>query len=132
MNKGITKTNILLNIELETQKTWNTLTDIQDDWKKTATKYTCKITYFGKCYVFNYWMGSAHTKAPTIKDILYSFLMDDVSSLTFSDFCHEFGYNIDSIKALKTYQECEDQTKNFYRLFDEEEREILKELLEDY
>ena len=129
---GITKENILLNVKLETQKTWNSDTDKKDEWKKTATKYACKITYFGKSYVFNYWMGSANTKAPTKKDILYSFLMDDVMGLTFNDFCNEFGYDNDSIKALKTYQACEEQTKNFYRLFDEEEREILRELLEDY
>lgn len=131
-NTEITKENILLNVELETQKTWNNETDKKDDWKKSATKYACKITYLGKSYVFNYWMGSAHTKAPTVKDVLYSFLMDDVTGLTFNDFCNEFGYDNDSIKALKTYQACEEQTKNFNRLFDEEEREILRELLEDY
>ena len=58
--------------------------------------------------------------------------MDDVSNMDFKEFCSEFGYDNDSIKALRTFEACKEQTKNFNRLFNEEEREILRELLEDY
>ena len=128
----ITKTNILNNIELKTIKTWNNETDETDEWKRTATKYNCKITFKNKIYSFNFWMGSAHTKAPSEKDVLYSFIMDDVTGMDFEEFCLEFGYDNDSIKALRTFEACKEQTENFYRLFNEEEREILRELLEDY
>ena len=125
----ITKTNILNNIELETIKTRNNETDKKDEWKRTATKYACKLTFKNQSYVFDYWMGSAHTKAPSKKDVLYSFIMDDVTGLDFEEFCLEFGYDNDSIKALRTFEACKEQTENFYRLFNEEEREILRELL---
>lgn len=128
----ITKKNILSNIKLETIKTWNNEHDKKDEWKRTATKYNCKITFKNKTYTFNFWMGSAHTKAPSKKDVLYSFIMDDVSYMDFNEFCLTFGYDDDSIKALKTFKACQTQTDNFYRLFDEEEREMLRELLEDY
>ena len=128
----ITKENILNNIKLEKVKTWNSNEDCKDEWKRTATKYNCKITYQNQFCTFNYWMGSAHTKAPNKKDVLYSFIMDDVSYMDFEEFCSNFGYDTDSIKALKTFEACQKQTDNFYRLFNENEREMLRELLEDY
>lgn len=128
----ITKKNILSNIKLETIKTWNNEQDKKDDWKRTATKYTCKLTFKNQSYTFSYWMGSAHTKAPTKKDVLYSMIMDDVSYMDFNEFCSNFGYDNDSIRALNTFKACQTQTDNFYRLFNEDEREILRELLEDY
>ena len=128
----IAKTNILNNIKLQTIETWNNETDKKEEWKRTATKYTCKLTFKNQSYAFSYWMGSAHTKAPSKKDILYSFIMDDVTGLDFEEFCLEFGYDNDSIKALRTFEACKDETENFYRLFNEEEREILRELLENY
>ena len=36
----------------------------------------------------------------------------------FQDFCNEFGFNEDSIQALKTYEACQDQELNLRRLFD--------------
>lgn len=128
----ITKKNILSNIKLETIKTWNSEQDKKDDWKRTATKYNCKLTFKNQSYTFNYWMGAAHTKAPSKKDVLYSMIIDDVSYMDFNDFCTNFGYDNDSIRALNTFKACQTQTDNFYRLFNEEEREILRELLEDY
>ena len=127
----ITKTNILNNIELKTIKTWNNETDRTDEWKRTAKKYVCKLTFKNQSYTFNYWMGSAHTKAPSKKDVLYSFITDDITGMDFK-FCSEFGYDNDSIKALRTFEACKEQTENFHRLFNKEEREILRELLEDY
>ena len=128
----IAKTNILNNIELETIKTWNNETDKKEEWKRTATKYVCKLTFKNQSCTFNYWIGSAHTKAPSKKDVLYSFIMDDVTGMDFKEFCLEFGYDNDSIKALRIFEACKEQTENFYRLFNEEEREILRELLNDY
>ena len=127
-----TKENILHNIKLETIKTWNNNNDIKDEWKRTATKYKCKITFKNQSYVFSFWMGAAHTQPPTKKDVLYSFIMDDVSYMDFDEFCSCFGYDNDSIKALKNFRACEEQTKNVNRLFNEEEKEMLRELLKDY
>ena len=71
-------------------------------------------------------------KRPTKKDILYFMILDDVGNMNFNDFCNEFGYDNDSIKALKIYEGCLKETEGYYNMFDNEEREILSELLQDY
>ena len=132
MHTGITSTNILLNIELEFKATWKTQEELSDKWKATANKYLCKITYFNQYYIFDYWMGAGLKRMPSVKDVLYSFIMDDVHNMSFKDFCNCFGYDNDSIKALETYKLCEKQTEAYYKMFDYEERELLQELLQDY
>ena len=132
MHTGITSKNIFLNIKLESKPTWKTQEELSDKWKATANKYLCKIEYFNKYYVFNFWMGTGLKRMPSVKDVLYSFIMDDVHDMSFKDFCDYAGYNNDSIKTLETYKLCQKQTENFYRMFDYEERELLQELLQDY
>ena len=138
MRNGITKENILLNINIYVKETFKTQEDMNDNWKKTANKWQVKLVYFDKEYVTDFYMGSGlvdkmgKPKKPTKKDILYSMIIDDVSDLDFNDFCNEFGYNNDSIKALKVYESCKRETKAYYNMFDSKEREVLRELLEDY
>jgi hypothetical protein len=56
------------------------------------------------------------------------FLYDVLSSLSFfcpidfQDFCDEFGYDNDSIKAKKTFKKCLSQESNLQKLFSDEER----------
>lgn len=138
MRNGITKENLLLNIKLEVHPSFLTKEDLDDEWKKTSNKWQVKLSYFNKEYVTDFYMGSGLAskygvpKRPKKKDVLYSMIMDDVSGLSFNDFCDEFGYDNDSIKALETYKVCEKETQIYYDMFDSEEREILRELLEDY
>lgn len=138
MRTGITKENILLNIQLYAQPSFKTREDMKDEWKKTANKWQVKLVYFDKVYVTDFYMGSGlvdkmdKPKEPTKEDILSSMIMDDVSDLNFNDFCNEFGYDNDSIKAFKIYNNCLTETEAYYDMFDDEEREILAELLQDY
>lgn len=138
MRNGITKENILLNIETKAIAVFKTQEDMDDKWRKTANKWQVKLVYFDKEYVTDFYMGSGLTnkrnepKKPTKKDILYSMMVDDVSNMDFSDFCENFGYNKDSTKALKIYKACLKETKAYYNMFDSEEREVLRELLKDY
>ena len=138
MRNGITKENILLNIKIASEKIFKTREDMNDEWKKIANKWQVKLAYFDKEYVMNFYMGSGlvdkmnKPKKPTKEDVLYSMIIDDVSNMNFNDFCDEFGYNKDSIKALKTYKACLKETEAYYDMFDREEREVLRELLEDY
>lgn len=138
MRTEITKENILLNIELYVQPSFKTQEDMKDEWKKGANKWQIKLVYFDKIYVTDFYMGSGlvdkigKPKEPTKKDVLYSMIIDDVSDLDFNDFCNEFGYNNDSIKALKVYEACKRETKAYYDMFDSEERETLEEILSDY
>lgn len=128
----ITKNNILSNINLKTVKIELNANDLKDEWKRNASKYNCKLSFKNKSIVLDYYMGAAHTKAPTKKDILYSLVMDDVNDMNFDDFCMNFGYDNDSIKALRIFEACQKQTKEFYDVFNADEIEILRELLEDY
>ena len=138
MKNGITKENILLNIKIYANTAFKTQEDRDDEWKKGANKWQVRLVYFDKEHVTNFYMGSGlvdemgRPKKPTKKDILYSMIMDDVSDMNFNDFCDEFGYNNDSIKALKIYKACLKETKAYYNMFDSEEREVLEELLQDY
>lgn len=138
MKNGITKENILLNIKINAQESFKTQNDLKDEWKRTANKWQVRLIYFDKEFVTDYYMGSGlvdkmgRLKKPQVKDVLYSMIMDDVSNMNFDDFCNEFGYDNDSIKALETYKACEKQTQAYYNMFDSEEREALQELLENY
>ena len=138
MKNEITKENILSNIGLKVQKSFKTQEDFSDEWKKTTNKWQVKLIYFNKEYVTNYFMGSGlvdswgRPQKPTIKDVLYSMIADDVNDIDFEEFCKEYGYDNDSIKALEIYKACQKQTKAYYNMFDDEERGILRELLQDY
>ena len=138
MRNGITKENILLNIKIYVQPIFKTREDMKDDWKKTTNKWQVKLVYFDKEYVTNFYMGSelvnrmGKPKKPTKKDVLHSMIMDDVSNMNFNYFCDEFGYDNDSIKVLKIYEECLKETEVYYNMFDNEKREVLRELLGGY
>lgn len=70
-----------------------------------------------------------------LKDILYCLKLDSESyyfSSDFKNFCDEFGYNEDSKKALKIYNACKKQYERYNKLFNEEEKEELNQILEDY
>ena len=138
MKDGITKGNLLLNIGFRVTPSFLTKEDLKDEWKRTSNKWQIQLTYFDKEYVTDFYMGcglvdkNGRPRKPRKKDILYSMVMEDVSDLSFDDFCNEFGYDNDSIKALKIYKNCKKQTEIYYEMFDMEEREALRELLEDY
>ena len=128
-HENITKDNIILNIDLKVREAFKTGEDLKDNWKKDAHKYQVKISYFDKSYVTDYYMGSALTRMPNKKDVLSSMLLDDVSGIDFDEFCCEFGYDNDSIKALETYKACQRETKALHNMFDSDEIDMLRELL---
>lgn len=138
MKDGITKNNLLLNIRFKAHPSRLTKKDKEDEWKRTSNKWQVKLIYFDEEYVTDFYMGcglvdkNGKPKRPSKRDVLFFMIMNDVSCLTFKDFCDEFGYDDDSIKALKIYRKCQEETEAYYDMFDSEEREILRELLEDY
>lgn len=138
MHQGITKQNILLNIKFDTIPIFKTKQDLLDKWKRTANKWQVRLIYFDKVFVTDYYMVSGLVDKcnrpikPQVKDVLYSMIMDDVSNMSFNDFCNAFDYDNDSNKALETYKACQKQTQAYYNMFDIEERAILSGLLQDY
>lgn len=63
-------------------------------------------------HVFGGWV-----KLPTETDVLECLYSDsEAGKLSFNDFCDEFGYDKDSIKALDTYRACMDIADKLTRL----------------
>jgi len=63
--------------------------------------------------------GSAHTKAPTLAEVL-DCLASDASgienALSFEDWANEYGCDTDSRKAEKTYHICQEQAEDLRNL----------------
>lgn len=63
--------------------------------------------------------GSAHTKPPTVEDVLDCIAADCSGALNargFEDWASEYGYDPDSRKAEDTYRACQIQLRDIERL----------------
>lgn len=88
-----------------------------DAWAATASHYRCKITkkqpgQRSRSYSLPFSQGSAHTQAPKLAEVL-DCLASDASGFenarSFDEWCSEYGYDIDSRKAERTYRIIEKQ-----------------------
>lgn len=90
--------------------------------KKTKENLTLYNNELEKC---------SKVKPLQIDDVLYSLVMDSyVKNMDFEDFCGEFGYDEDSIKASEIYKACQKATKKL-RTFVPDLNEA-QELFQDY
>ena len=70
---------------------------------------------------------------PEICGIIYSLIMDsDAICESFDNWCNNFGYDSDSLKAFNIYQACTDNAKKMRKIIDNATLELLREALEDY
>lgn len=118
---------------------------VRDKWECDAWRVT-----LGK-FTTDYYTGTGHRKMPAnvkpnnnfgIKpkptvpcaaDVLYSLLSDaSAADQSFGDWCADYGYDADSISALNTYQVCEKIGHEMRKLFDNQTRELFREVLQDY
>ena len=80
------------------------------------------VKFNGKTTKFDFWGSLAKPKIEDEEKLifaLYCFISDAVAAEeSFEDFCANFGYDNDSIKALKTYKACETANTKFNRVFD--------------
>lgn len=75
----------------------------------------------------------AKPQAPRAADVLYSLLSDATAEQqSFSDWCSDLGKDTDSIKALNTYSQCCEASKNLYRIFSAAHIVEMREILQDY
>jgi hypothetical protein len=87
--------------------------------------FNCTLTRNRKRYTFNFGQSIATGNVePTMYDILTCLTKYDPE--TFEFFCGEYGYNTDSIKALKTYKAVQREFNGINRLFSD----ILEQLQE--
>jgi hypothetical protein len=99
---------------------------------KKYTESLKAITGLDKVLIVDSYTDS-YAVTPTQASVLYCLLLDaEIGSLSFDDFCSDFGYDSDSISDFKTYQACMAITKQVQKLFTSSERQQLQELLQDY
>jgi hypothetical protein len=72
-------------------------------------------------------------RKPKIADVLHSLTMDaSAADQNFHDWCAEYGYSDDSIKALNTYKACLEIGVAMRKHFSPETVRQIRELLQDY
>lgn len=121
----------------------------EDEWKHflwscelITTKGRVTVDFkmgLGHVHKSNQWLSrysdhhQAKPKAPKIEDILHSLIFDqEAMHMSFNDWCDTFGYDQDSIKAFRIYQDCCESGKKLDILYTREQIRDIKEALQDY
>lgn len=66
-----------------------------------------------------------------LDDVLYSLIMDSYATEeTFEDWCSEYGYDADSRKAERMYNDCKENTKKLKTFIDD--LDVAREKFQDY
>lgn len=95
------------------------------DDKEERYIFNITLSRKGKRYTFNFGQSiAAGDKEPTMYDILTC--LEKYESRDFQDFCSNYGYDTDSIKAFNTYKAVDREYKAVVRLFGD----IMEELQE--
>lgn len=83
---------------------------------------------------FNTFFGATvSVMEPEIASLLHSLVLDSQAKHeSFNDWCDNFGYNNDSLKALNTYQECCKIADQLYGFFPRDTVKKFESILEDY
>ena len=93
------------NIELVVNYADNNPNMANDNWQ--ANHYKLKLKKDGKQFSTFFSQGIGIQGEPKLEGVLECLQVDARSAeYGFSDFCAEFGYDVDSIKAYKTYKAC--------------------------
>lgn len=79
----------------------------------------------------NTW-GQSKPKKPAVVDVLYSLFMDaSAAAYNFTDWCDNYGYSDDSLKALNTYKQCLEIATAIRKHFSPEQREAIQAIIQD-
>lgn len=130
-------------IELTKFEAFYICKNTKEEWKHFLWRCDL-ITMKGRIRI-DYKMGLAHVikaknrwendkpKPPVLKAVLHSLILDSQArEMSFIDWCSEFGYDADSLKAFNTYQECCKSASQLSTLYTRAEIEEIKEALQDY
>lgn len=72
-------------------------------------------------------------KRPKIAEVLHSLVLDaSAADENFNDWCANYGYSDDSIKALNIYKACLETAQTLRKHFSPDTLRTLRELLQDY
>lgn len=72
-------------------------------------------------------------KKPKVADVLHSLIMDaSAADENFHDWCANYGYSDDSIKAMNAYKACLEVAQALRKHFSPDTLRQVRELLQDY
>lgn len=96
------------------------------------------LTGNGGFWSTDYWTGMGLRKAgrpskPSKAEIMHCLIMDaSAADENFTDWCDNYGYSDDSIKALNTYKACIETAHALRKYIGREDLAAIAELLKDY
>lgn len=87
-----------------------------EDWPN-ARGWAVTLRYKRRRLTVPFYQGPAITKDPSAADVIYCLCSDArAGELTFEEFCSEFGYDVDSRKAERTWRACRETAPKLRRL----------------
>lgn len=106
-----------------------------DQWRVTISSRAGS-----RWHSFDYFTGlglrtkpNSRPKKPKVADVLHSLIMDaSAADENFHDWCANFGYSDDSIKAMNTYKACLEVAVALRKHFSADTLHQVRELLQDY
>jgi hypothetical protein len=100
---------------------------------KLRKRFCCSITRGTRMASFDYFKHYENKSLTTSAELLHCIICDaSAMDETFSSWCDIFGYDSDSINALKTYNACIDNGRKLADIFTPNELDQLRELLQGY
>jgi len=106
----------LENLNFEIQLIRNPISKKSENWQDMTYQWQAKFKTEGGFFTVDYFTGQGLVekrgeriipKKPTVKDVIYALYGDSrACNQSFNDWCSDFGYDSDSLKALNTYQAC--------------------------
>lgn len=77
--------------------------------------------------------GKRKPRKPKVADVLHSLILDaSAADENFHDWCANFGYSDDSIKAMNIYKACLETAQALRKHFSPDTLRTVRELLQDY
>lgn len=77
--------------------------------------------------------GTPKPKKPKVADVLHSLILDaSAADENFHDWCSNYGYSDDSIKAMNIYKACLETSQALRKHFSPDTLRQVRELLQDY
>lgn len=125
---------ILNDLKLEISKIPFRIDINQDEWANESSHWAFIISQkrVGKNdYKIKgfFSQGSAIKTRPTIEEILNSLVLDtiDLDNLSYNDWCDNFGFDNDSIKAENIYKGCKSEHEQMKKFFTQSQLDELYE-----
>jgi hypothetical protein len=93
--------------------------DVSSLDKQTKYELLKSINYYKKVSIFDIeHLRHVFVNVPKSQDVLHCLFMDsEASETTFSEWCSNFGYDNDSIKAREIYDACQKNTDKLKKAF---------------